>query len=306
MAGNHDHAGHGHSHAPSDFGRAFLVGAVLNIGFVVVEAGYGIAANSMALLADAGHNLSDVLGLLAAWGAARLTQRAPSQRFTYGLRKSSVLAALFNALFLLVAIGAIAFEAIRRFSNPHPVEGGTVMIVAAIGVVINGITASMFARGRKGDINIRGAYLHMAADAGVSAGVVIAGLTIMTTGWFWIDPIVSLAIVGVIFVGTWNLLRDSVSMSLDAVPPGIAAPEVEASLAAFPGVERVHDLHIWPMSTTEVALTCHLVMPAGRPDDAFLRDVARMLRQRYGVDHSTIQIETAPHEDCEQAPAEAV
>jgi cobalt-zinc-cadmium efflux system protein len=306
MAGNHGHAGHGHSHAPTDFGRAFLVGAVLNIGFVVVEAGYGIAANSMALLADAGHNLSDVLGLLVAWGAATLTQRAPSERFTYGLRKSSVLAALFNALFLLVAIGAIAFEAIRRFSNPHPVEGGTVMIVAAIGVVINGVTAWMFARGRKGDINIRGAYMHMAADAGVSAGVVIAGLTMMTTGWVWIDPIVSLAIVGVIFVGTWNLLRDSVSMSLDAVPPGIVSTEVEASLAAFAGVERVHDLHIWPMSTTEVALTCHLVMPAKRPDDAFLREAAKMLKTRFGIDHSTIQIETAPHEDCEQAPAEAV
>lgn len=306
MAGNHDHAHHGHAHAPTDFGRAFLIGAVLNIGFVVVEAGYGIAANSMALLADAGHNLSDVLGLLVAWGAVRLTKRAPSERFTYGLRKSSVLAALFNAVFLLVAIGAIAVEATRRFAHPHPVEGGTVMAVAAIGIVINGVTAWMFASGRKGDINIRGAYLHMAADAAVSAGVVIAGLIIWRTGWHWVDPVVSIIIVAVIFAGTWGLLRESLSMSLDAVPSRIVPAEVGASLAALPGVERVHDLHIWPMSTTEAALTCHLVMPGGRPDDAFLREAAKMLQERYSIEHSTIQIETALQEDCEQAPPESV
>jgi cobalt-zinc-cadmium efflux system protein len=301
-AGHHGHGHEGHSHAPKDFGRAFLVGTILNVGFVVVEAGYGIAANSMALLADAGHNLSDVLGLLAAWGAARLTQRAPTGRFTYGLRKSSVLAALFNALFLLVALGAIAFEAISRFAHPAPVEAGTIMIVAAIGVLINGITAWMFASGRHGDINIRGAFLHMAADAAVSLGVVLSGLLILNTGWLWIDPIVSLVIVGFIFVGTWGLLRDSVNMSLDAVPAGIDAAQVEVSLSLFTGVTHVHDLHIWPMSTTEVALTCHLVMPGGAPDDDFLRSTAEMLRECYGIHHSTIQIETAPHDNCEQAP----
>jgi cobalt-zinc-cadmium efflux system protein len=305
VSANHSH-GHSHDHAPADFGRAFLIGAILNIGFVLIEAGYGFLANSMALLADAGHNLSDVLGLLVAWGAVRLTKRPPSARFTYGLRKSSVLAALFNAVFLLIAIGAIAVEATRRFSHPHPVEGGTVMAVAAVGIVINGITAWLFASGRKGDINIRGAYLHMAADAAVSAGVVVAGLIIWKTGWHWVDPLVSIVIVAVIFVGTWGLLRESLSMSLDAVPAGIAPADVEASLAGLPGVERVHDLHIWPMSTTEVALTCHLVMPGGRPDDAFLREAAKMLHGRYSIEHSTIQIETAPHEDCEQAPPETV
>lgn len=289
MATGHDHAGH--SHAPNDFGRAFLVGTVLNIGFVLVEAGYGIASNSMALIADAGHNLSDVLGLLVAWGAATLSKRRPSASYTYGLRRSSILAALFNALFLLVAIGAIAFEAIRRFANPAPVEGGTVMAVAAVGIVINGITAWMFARGRKGDINIRGAYLHMIADAAVSAGVVVAGLVIASTGWLWVDPAVSLAIVVIIFMGTWGLLRDSVAMSLDKVPAGIEPAKVEQALAALPGVARVHDLHIWPMSTTEAALTCHFVMPAGHPGDGFLHDAALMLRERFGIEHATMQVE---------------
>ena len=314
MAHSHDSAGdhsghahgHGHSHAPTDFGRAFLVGTLLNVGFVVVEATYGILANSMALLADAGHNLSDVLGLLIAWGAARLTQRAPTERFTYGWRKSSVLAALFNALFLLVAVGAIGFEAIRRFSNPHPVSGTTVMVVAAIGVVINGITAWMFASGRKGDINVRGAYLHMAADAAVSVGVIVAGLVISLSGWLWIDPVVSLVIIVVIFAGTWGLLRDSVSMSLDAVPSGIEPSAVEDDLAALPGVARVHDLHIWPMSTTEVALTCHLVMPTGHPPDTFIKSAAAMLEERHGIHHCTIQVETSENGDCEQASAHAV
>lgn len=304
-SGGHDH-GAGHSHAPTDFGRAFVIGIGLNFAFVVVEAVFGIASHSMALLADAGHNLSDVLGLLVAWGAATLSKRPPSERFTYGLRKSSVLAALFNALFLLVAIGAIAYEAVRRFSHPEPVEGGTVMAVAAVGVLINGITAWLFARGRKGDINIRGAFLHMAADAGVSAGVIVAGLIISRTGWLWIDPTVSLLIVAVIFAGTWGLLRDSVTMSLDAVPKGIEPDEVEASLAALPGVAKIHDLHIWPMSTTEIALTCHLVMPAGSSNDAFLQDIAAMLRERHDIDHTTIQIETKVEEDCSQAPEDRV
>lgn len=296
----------GHLHAPADFGRAFLIGTILNIAFVAIEAIYGILANSMALLADAGHNLSDVLGLLVAWGAATLSKREPSRNYTYGLRRSSILAALFNALFLLVAIGAIAYEAIRRFADPVPVEGGTVMVVAGIGILINSATALMFARGRKGDINIRGAYLHMAADAAVSAGVVIAGLAIWQTGWLWLDPAVSLGIVVVIFAGTWRLLRESVAMSLDKVPPGIDSAAVEGSLAELPGVELVHDLHIWAMSTTEIALTCHLVMHEGRPDDRFLREAAAMLHERYEIGHTTIQIETAVDEDCDQADPKTV
>lgn len=304
MGAGHDHGGH--SHAPVDFGRAFLIGTILNLGFVVVEAGYGIASNSMALIADAGHNLSDVIGLLVAWGAATLSKRRPSATYTYGLRRSSILAALFNALFLLVAIGAIAFEAIRRFANPAPVEGGTVMAVAAVGILVNGITAWMFARGRKGDINIRGAYLHMAADAAVSAGVVIAGLMIASTGWLWIDPAVSLAIVVVIFIGTWGLLRDSVAMSLDKVPAGIEPAEVEEALAALPGVARVHDLHIWPISTTEPALTCHLVMPSGHPGDAFLHATAAMLHDHFSIGHATMQVETEDDAACAQSPLDAV
>ncbi|MDB5682440.1 MAG: cation transporter, partial [Sphingomonas bacterium] len=254
----HDHGGghgHGHSHAPADFGRAFLIGAILNLGFVVVEAGYGIAANSMALIADAGHNLSDVLGLLVAWGAASLSKRRPSAYYTYGLGRSSILAALFNAVFLLVSVGAIAIEAVRRLTDPQPIAVNTVMVVAGIGIVINGATALMFARGHH-DINIRGAFLHMVADAALSAAVVIAGLVIIGTGWLWVDPLISLVIVAVILIGTWRLLRDAVTMSLDRVPPGISPEKVEAALAALPGVERVHDLHIWPMSTTQTSLTC--------------------------------------------------
>lgn len=305
----HDHADHshaGHNHAPANFGRAFLIGTILNVGFVAVEAGYGIAANSMALLADAGHNLSDVLGLLVAWGAATLTKRRPSRNYTYGLRRSSILAALFNSVFLLVAIGAIAFEAIRRFADPAPVAGGTMMVVAGVGVLVNGVTAWLFASGRKGDINIRGAFLHMAADAAVSAGVVVAGLAIMRTGWLWLDPATSLIIVAIIVIGTWGLLRTSLAMSLDRVPPGISPAKVEAALGGLPGVTRVHDLHIWPMSTTEVALTCHLVMPAGCPGDAFLHDASAMLHDRFGIGHATIQVERDEAEACLLAPAEAV
>lgn len=302
----HEHAGHSHVHAPADFGRAFLIGTILNIGFVAVEAAYGLAANSMALLADAGHNLSDVLGLLVAWGAATLTKRQPSRNYTYGLRRSSILAALFNAVFLLVAIGAIAFEAIRRFADPAPVAGGTMMAVAGLGVIVNGVTAWLFARGRKGDINIRGAFLHMAADAAVSAGVVLAGLAIMRTGWLWLDPATSLVIVAIIVIGTWELLRTSLAMSLDRVPPGICPAKVEAALGGLPGVTRVHDLHIWPMSTTEVALTCHLVMPAGCPGDAFLHQASAMLHDRFGIGHATIQVERDEAEACLLAPAEAV
>lgn len=292
----HDHeAGHahgpGHSHAPADFGRAFLIGTALNIGFVLVEAGFGLAVNSMALLADAGHNLSDVFGLLLAWGAATLGKRIPTAHYTYGFRRSTILAALFNALFLLVAIGGIAVEAVRRFWEPQPVSGGTVMIVAGVGIVINAATAWLFARGRKGDINIRGAYLHMAADAAVSVGVVVAGLLITLTGASWIDPVTSLMIVLVVFIGTWGLLRDSFAMSLDRVPAHITPSEVEALLEGLDGVTRVHDLHIWSMSTTEIALTAHLIMPDGAGGDRFLHDTAELLKQRFNIGHATLQIE---------------
>ena len=306
---NHDHGGHahgGHSHAPADFGRAFLIGTILNLGFVAVEAGYGIAANSVALLADAGHNLSDVLGLLVAWGAASLGKRAPTMHYTYGLRRTSILAALFNAVFLLVAIGAIAFEAIGRLAAPEPVEGGVVMAVAAIGIVINGVTAWLFASGRKGDINIRGAFLHMVSDAVVSAGVVVSAFVIGRTGWQWLDPATSLVIVAIILIGTWRLLKDSVAMALDRVPDGIAPRDVEAALTGLPGVIRVHDLHIWSMSTTEVALTAHLVMPTGCPGDAFLHDAADMLHDQFEIGHATLQVERSEDAACRLEPAHKV
>ncbi|MES2136676.1 MAG: cation diffusion facilitator family transporter [Pseudomonadota bacterium] len=289
-ANDHGH-GHGHSHAPADFGRAFLIGIVLNVSFVLIEAGFGIAVNSMALLADAGHNLSDVLGLVVAWAAATLGKRLPTAHYTYGFRRSTILAALFNALFLLAALGAIAAEAIQRFWNPQPVSGNIVMLVAAVGIVINGATAWLFARGRKGDINIRGAYLHMAADAAVSAGVVGAGLLITLTGATWVDPVTSLFIVLVVFIGTWRLLRDSVAMSLDRVPVHIKPAEVEEVLSRLSGVARVHDLHIWSMSTTETALTAHLVMPEGCDGDHFLHDAAELLKRRFNIGHATLQIE---------------
>lgn len=306
MGAGHDHRREGHGHTPSNFGRAFLVGTVLNLGFVAIEAGYGFAANSVALIADAGHNLSDVLGLLVAWGAATLSQRRPSAHYTYGLRRSSILAALFNAVFLLVAVGAIAYAAVGRFANPQPVESTTVIVVAAIGIAVNGVTAWLFARGRKSDINVRGAFLHMAADAAVSAGVVASGFLIARTGWLWIDPATSLVIVAIIMAGTWGLLRDSVAMSLDRVPAGIAPAKVEQALAGLPGVTRVHDLHIWSMSTTEVALTCHLVIPAGTPGDAFLHDASAMLHEQFKIGHTTIQIEEDEDEICQQAPVENV
>lgn len=288
----HDHAhGHGHSHAPADFGRAFAIGITLNTLYIIVEAGYGFAIGSMALLADAGHNLSDVLGLTIAWTGATLAKRPPSKRYTFGFRGSSILAALFNAVLLLIAVGLIALEAIQRIVYPAPVPGGTIIVVAAIGIVINGATALLFARGRKGDINIRGAYLHMAADAAVSAGVVIAGVLILTTGANWIDPVTSLVIGLVILLSTWGLLRDSVKMSLAAVPDHIDSDEVREMLRNMDGVSDVHHLHIWNMSTTETALTAHIVMPAGHPGDAFLTEVQARLADRFHIGHSTIQIE---------------
>lgn len=287
----------GHSHAPANFGRAFAIGIGLNTAFVLVEAGYGLAANSLALLADAGHNLSDVLGLAVAWGAATLAKRQPSPQFSYGLRRSTILAALINAVLLLVAVGAIALEAVQRFSSPEPVASVTVMVVAGIGIVINTVTALLFASGRKGDLNIRGAYLHMAADAAVSAGVVIAGLVILQTGWQWLDPVTSLLIAAVILWSTWGLLRDSVALSLDAVPRGIDMARVQAHLVALPGVQAVHDLHVWPISTSQTALTAHLVRPVdpGREanEDAFLCNAANSVQEKFGIDHCTFQIERA-------------
>lgn len=303
-AHNHDHSGHSHghghahSHAPTSFGRAFAIAITLNLAFVIVEAGAGFWTGSMALLADAGHNLSDVLGLVVAWGGSVLARRPASKRFTYGLRGSTILAAMLNALFLLVAIGAIVLAAIQRFSNPQPIEETSVIIVALIGIVINAGTAALFMKGRHSDLNIRGAYLHMAADAGVSAGVVLAGLAIMFTGAVWIDPAISLLIAGVIFWGTWGLLNDSVALSLAGVPAQINRDAVEEELLAAAGVSRVHDLHIWAMSTTEPALTAHLVIPAGHPGDAFLNDLNRRLSEKYGIHHVTIQIETGDGAPC--------
>jgi cobalt-zinc-cadmium efflux system protein len=306
----HDHHGHdhhhGHSHAPADFGFAFGAGITLNIAFVVVGVAFGLIGHSMALIADAGHNLSDVLGLVMAWVASVLVKRAPSQRFTYGMRGTSILAALFNAVFLLVATGAIALGAIQRFFHPEPVVGKLVMIVAAIGIAINTMTALLFLRGRKSDLNIRGAFLHMAGDAAISLGVVVAGFVIVMTGWHWVDPVVSLGISAVIVAGTWSLLRDSLSMTLQGVPPGIDLPAVRSFLEACPGVCAIHDLHVWPMSTTETALTCHLVIPDGHPGDAALHAIADDLKDRFGIPHATIQVEVSDTEDCALAHDHAV
>ncbi|MBE0702115.1 MAG: cation transporter [Afipia sp.] len=297
-----DHAHHGHHHAPVDFGRAFLIGITLNTAFVGIESLYGYLANSTALLADAGHNLSDVLGLATAWIAAVLSKRAPTARYTYGLRNTSILAALANAVLLLIASGAILLEAVQRLIEPEPVKSTTIIVVAAIGILVNGATAWLFASGQKGDINIRGAYLHMMADAGVSAGVVIAGLIIMQTGWLWIDPLTSLAVVGVIVWSTWSLLRESTAMSLAAVPASIDPAAVRAMLASRPGVSSIHDLHIWPMSTTETALTAHLVTPGGHPGDVFLVETCQLLQEHFRINHSTIQIEISEHSNCALAP----
>ncbi len=296
-AGHSHHHDHGHVHAPADFGRAFAIGIALNLGFVIAETVFGFLANSMALLADAGHNLSDVLGLVVAWAGAVMARRASSQRFTYGLKKASILAALINGLFLLVAVGAIGAEAIRRLFDPAPTDGMMVIVVAAIGIAINGATALMFARGRDTDINIRGAYLHMAADAWVSAAVVFAGLVIVWTGQRWVDPVMSLAVAAVILWGSMGLLKESVWMSLAGVPAGIDVDEVEAALGELEGVETVHDLHVWPLSTTETALTAHLVAPEVASTDALLGAARKMLHDRFRIEHCTLQIERTHLED---------
>jgi cobalt-zinc-cadmium efflux system protein len=288
---------HGHVHAPQDFGRAFAIGIALNLAFVAAETVFGFIANSMALLADAGHNLSDVLGLVVAWAGAIMAKRAASPRFTYGFKKAPILAALANSLFLLIAVGAIGAEAIRRLFHPSTTEGGTVMIVAAIGIVINGATALLFARGRHHDLNIRGAYLHMAADAGVSAAVVFAGLVIVWTGQRWVDPVMSLAVAVVILWSSIGLLKESVWMSLAGVPSGIDVDVVEAELAQLDGVQTVHDLHIWPLSTTETALTAHLVAPDVASTDGLLEAARRMLHDRFRIEHCTLQVERTHLED---------
>jgi cobalt-zinc-cadmium efflux system protein len=295
MHAHHQHGPgdtHGHSHAPADFSRAFAIGIALNLTFVAIEVIYGIYGHSVALLSDAGHNLGDVLGLAVAWGATVLARRPPTPRYTYGLGGTSILAALFNALFLLIAVGAISWEAIIRLMNPAPVAGDIVMIVAAIGIVINGATALLFASGRKGDLNIRGAFLHMLADAVIAAGVLVTGLLIKLTGAAWLDPIASLVVNAVIVWGTWTLLRDSLAMSLAAVPPSIQPDEVRRFLENLPGVARLHDLHIWAMSTSETALSGHLVMPEGRGGDAFLTRTCAELNRRFGICHVTLQIES--------------
>jgi cobalt-zinc-cadmium efflux system protein len=298
---------HGHQHGPRPEERGFATGIALNLGFVLLEAAAGLLAGSMALLADAAHNLSDVLGLLLAWGAVRLARRQPGGRRTYGWHRGTILAALANAMLLLVAVGAIAVESVQRLLDPAPVATGMMLWVAAAGVLVNAGTALLFAQGRHADLNRRGAYLHMLADAGVSAGVVVGALLINATGRAWIDPVLGLGIAAVILVGTWGLLRESVDLAMDAVPAGIDPAAVLAYLQAAPGVAEVHDLHVWAISTTETALTAHLVRPAAGLDDAFLTTVQEALRDRFGIGHVTLQIEAGdPAHPCRLAPAEVV
>jgi len=304
--GAHDHAhGHaGHSHAPATFGFAFAVGVTLNAGFVLAELVFGYLANSLALISDALHNFADVIALLLAWGAAVLARKLPTELHTYGYRRASILAALANAGLLLLGVGAIAVEAIDRLRFPAPVAGSTVIWVAALGILINGATALLFMRGSAHDLNIRGAYLHMAADAVVSFGVVIAALVIMLSGWLRVDPVTSLVVAALVLVSGWGLARDSVNLALDAVPAHIDFADVRDYLAGLEGVLDVHDLHIWAMSTSETALTVHLVRPGG-VDDAFLHGVCEELSHRFRIAHPTIQIETS-HETCRLAPADVV
>ncbi len=307
---DHDHGGpgghHGHHHGPAhgltDVGNIFLVGISLNVLIVLLQVVAGFWGHSMALLADAGHNLSDVLGLVLAWGANHLSQRAPTQRYTYGLRATSILAALFNAVFLLVVTGALSFAAIQRLFQPEPVGGMTIIVVATIGMLVNGLTALLLASRRKEDLNIRGAFMHMVADAAVSAGVVGTGIVIFFTGLLWLDPLVSLAINAIIIIGTWDLLRESLSMSLGAVPSSIKVNEVSTYLRTLPKVASLHDLHIWAMSTSETALTAHLVMPEGHPGDEFLTTICTELHEKYGIGHATLQIETDEATVCKLAP----
>jgi cobalt-zinc-cadmium efflux system protein len=298
----HDH-GHSHGHGDAhghDYSRAFAIGIFLNLGFVMLEVGYGFAANSMALIADAGHNLSDVLGLAIAWGGARMTRLSPSPRFSYGLKKASILSALINALLLLVAVGAIGAESVRRLFDPAPTQGGIVTVVALAGLAVNGVTALMFAGGSKRDLNLRGAFQHMTADAAVSAAVAFSGLVILNTGQSWVDPAMGLAVAGVILWSSWGLLRESVGMTLAGVPAGIDLDEVAVELGQLDGVEAVHDLHVWPLSTTETAITAHLVAPDIEKADSLLRAARTMLHDRFGIEHCTLQVERSylDHRHC--------
>ncbi len=303
----HHHHGHAHREAPASFSAIFIAGAALNAGFIAVEVAYGIFAHSVSLLADAGHNLGDVLGLFVAWGALHLAQRRPSPRFTYGLRSSSILAALFNAIALLITVGIIAVESVRRLYEPEPVAGLTIMIVAAVGMVINGATALMFSRSRRSDINMQGVFLHMLGDAVISLGVLIGGAVVLVTGWSWLDPAVGLLVAVFLVVSTWRLLTQSMAMALQAVPSDIDPSNVATYLAALNGVVEIHDLHIWPMSTTERALTCHLVMPGGHPGDRALADLAHDLEHRFRIGHATIQVETGdPAIYCKLVPDHVV
>lgn len=299
----HSHGGHGHHHGPASYDRAFAIGIALNIGFVLVEAFYGWMSGSLALLADAGHNLSDVAGLILAWGATAAARLRPTHKFTYGWARASILAALANGVLLLLAMGALALEAVQRLQSPEPVAGWTVIVVAAVGVLINGITAALFMAGSKSDLNIRGAFLHMAGDALVSLGVVAAGALYLHFGWVWLDPVVSLLIAAVIVVGSWGLFRQSLHLAFDGVPEGIDLVDVHTWLAGLPGVADVHDLHIWALGTSDTAMSAHLVMPGGHPGDAFLVDVAEGLAHRFRIHHPTIQIELAGVDDGCAKPA---
>jgi cobalt-zinc-cadmium efflux system protein len=295
-----DFHAHSHSHVSSSFGGAFAIGIALNLGFVIVEAGFGFYANSIALISDAGHNLSDVLGLVVAWAAAIMARRAASPRFTYGLKKAPILAALFNSLFLMVAVGAIGAEAVRHLFHPSPTNGKIVMIVAAVGILVNGLTAALFSRGQH-DINIRAAFLHMASDALVSVAVIFAGVVILWTGQQWVDPVMSIAVAIVILWGSIGLLKESVWMSLAGVPSGIDLDRVEAALRELEGVDAVHDLHVWPLSTTETALTAHVVTARAGDPDALLESARVTLHERFRIEHCTIQVEryhSADHRDC--------
>ncbi len=302
----HSHAGGHHHHAPANMGRAFAIGVILNTAFVAAEVAAGLWTGSLALLADAGHNLSDVLSLLLAWGATVLARRAPAGRRTYGLRKATILASLANAILLLVAVGAITSEAVRRFTQPAAIDSDIVMITASLGVLINGATALLFMRGSHDDLNVRGAFLHMAADAGVSLAVVAGAFLMARTGLLWIDPVLSLIIAGVIVLGTWSLLRDSADLAMDAAPRGIDVEAVRAYLAGLPGVESVHDLHIWAMSTTETALTAHVLRPLNSDGDRFLHTACEGLERRFKIGHATLQVETDAAHACRLAPAEVV
>jgi cobalt-zinc-cadmium efflux system protein len=302
---HHEH--HGHHHGSMDFGRAFAIAATLNIALVIAQVVFGVLANSVALIADAGHNLGDVLGLLLAWGAHGMSRWLPTKRYTYGFRSASILAALFNGIILLVATGAIAWEALRRLTGSTDVAGVTVMAVAAAGIVVNGVSAWLLMAGREDDLNIRGAFLHMLGDAAISLGVVAAGAAILTTGWNWLDPVASLVIAVLIVWGTWGLLREAFMMSLDAVPDGVDGSKVESYLLGLPGVSEVHDLHIWAMSTTETAMTAHLVRPGAGLDDHLLHEVCHELEHRFRISHATLQVEAGNTEHvCRLAPDHVV